>query len=252
MNLQKFVCKEGSQCRFPPSKRRKMVVSAGLLVTGNSKRMSLVIAIDGPAASGKSSVGRKLAAKLHAVFVNSGAMYRAVTWAALRDGVAVSNAEAVAHWVQSLEISCLAQDGRSAIRIDGSDPEPHLRDPEVNAAVSILSAVPEVRRILVEKLRSYAALGPVVMEGRDIGSVVFPDTPHKFYIDASEEVRAARRRAQGETDSIASRDAQDSTRKTAPLTVAPDAVVVDSSNLSIDAVVGEIERHLARQGVHVC
>jgi cytidylate kinase len=109
--------------------------------------------------------------------------------------------------------------------------------------------VPEVRRILVENLRRYAELGNVVMEGRDIGSVVFPETPHKFYIDASEEVRARRRSDQGEEDSIASRDASDSSRKTAPLRVAEDAVVVDSSHMNLDEVVEAVTSQLRTQGL---
>lgn len=211
--------------------------------------MSFVIAIDGPAASGKSSVSRVLAEALGAIFVNSGAMYRAVTWAALEAEIDPADAETVATWVAGLEILCGQENGHSTIRIEGQDPEPHIREPRVNAAVSAISAVPEVRRILVDNLRSYARLGNVVMEGRDIGSVVFPHTPHKFYVDASEEVRAKRRNAQGETDSIAKRDAQDSTRKTAPLKVAQDAVVIDSSEMTLEQVVAAIKPHLVAQGL---
>jgi cytidylate kinase len=211
--------------------------------------MSFVIAIDGPAASGKSSVSRVLAEKLGAIFVNSGAMYRAVTWAALEADIDPTDAAAVAAWVAELKISCGQEQGHSTIRINGQDPEPHIREPRVNAAVSAISAVPEVRQILVDNLRSYARLGNIVMEGRDIGSVVFPDTPHKFYVDASEEVRAKRREAQGETDSIAKRDAQDSSRKTAPLKVAADAIVVDSSEMSLEQVVQALWPHLATRGL---
>ncbi len=211
--------------------------------------MSFVIAIDGPAASGKSSVSRVLAEKLGAIFVNSGAMYRAVTWAALEADIDPTDAAAVAAWVSQLKISCGQENGHSTIRIDGQDPEPHIREPRVNAAVSAISAVPEVRQILVDNLRSYARLGNIVMEGRDIGSVVFPATPHKFYVDASEEVRAKRREAQGETDSIAKRDAQDSSRKTAPLKVAADAIVVDSSEMSLEQVVEALWPHLQTQGL---
>jgi cytidylate kinase len=213
--------------------------------------MSFVIAIDGPAASGKSSVSRVLAEKLGAIFVNSGAMYRAVTWAALEADIDATDAAAVAAWVAQLDISSGQADGQSTISINGRDPEPHIRESRVNAAVSAISAVPEVRKILVEKLRSYALLGNVVMEGRDIGSVVFPDTPHKFYVDASEEVRAKRRNDQGETDSIAKRDAQDSARKTAPLKVAQDAVVIDSSDMTLAEVVAAIEPHLLTRGIPI-
>lgn len=211
--------------------------------------MSFVIAIDGPAASGKSSVSRVLAEKLGAIFVNSGAMYRAVTWAALTAELDPTDVPRIASWVAQLEIVCGAADGLSTIRIDGHDPEPHLREPRINAAVSAIATVPEVRRILVEKLRNYALLGNVVMEGRDIGSVVFPHTPHKFYVDASEAVRAQRRSAQGETDAIAKRDQQDSARTTAPLKVAAGAVVIDSSEMTLTQVIDTILPHLHKQGL---
>jgi CMP/dCMP kinase len=213
--------------------------------------MSFVIAIDGPAASGKSSVSRLLAQRLGALFVNSGAMYRAVTWAALEAGIDPTDEGAISNWVASLEIICGSENGQSTIRIEGVDPEPFLRDPRVNAAVSQISAVPEVRRILVENLRSYAHLGKLVMEGRDIGSVVFPNTPHKFYIDASEAVREQRRSNQGEADSIAKRDAHDSSRKTAPLKVAKNAVVIDSSEMNLEEVLAAIIPHLQSQGLHL-
>ena len=213
--------------------------------------MSFVIAIDGPAASGKSSVSRVLAGKLGAIFVNSGAMYRAVTWAALQEGLDPNNAEALTQWISSLDVECGEENARSTIRIYGKDPEPFLRNPEVNGAVSAISAVPEVRRVLVEQLRRYAQLGNVVMEGRDIGSVVFPETPFKFYIDACEKVRAQRRSAQGETDAIAARDASDSSRSTAPLKIAQDAIVIDSSTMTLDEVVRAIYPHLRKLGLMI-
>ncbi len=211
--------------------------------------MSFVIAIDGPAASGKSSVSRVLAGRLGAIFVNSGAMYRAVTWAALQEGLDPNDAAALTRWISTLHIACGEENARSTIRIGGKDPEPFLRDPKVNGAVSAISAVPEVRRVLVEQLRRYAQLGNVVMEGRDIGSVVFPETPYKFYIDACEKVRAKRRSAQGETDAIAARDAYDSSRRTAPLKVAQDSIVIDSSTMTLDEVVEAIYPHLRNLGL---
>jgi cytidylate kinase len=178
-------------------------------------------------------------------------MYRAVTWAALEAGMDPADADGISNWVAALEILTGEENGRSTIRIDGVDPEPHIREARVNAAVSSISAVPEVRRILVDYLRSYAHLGKVVMEGRDIGSVVFPLTPLKFYIDASEEVRAQRRNAQGETDSIAKRDAQDSSRKTAPLKIPSDAVVIDTSHMTLDQVLAAVKPHLTAHGIHL-
>ena len=213
--------------------------------------MSFVIAIDGPAASGKSSVSRVLAGRLGAIFVNSGAMYRAVTWAALQAGLDPNDAATLTQWIPTLDIECGEENAQSTIRIHGKDPEPFLRDPEVNGAVSAISAVPEVRRELVEQLRRYAQLGNVVMEGRDIGSVVFPETPYKFYIDACEKVRARRRSAQGETDAIAARDAYDSSRRTAPLKIAQDSIVIDSSTMTLDEVVEAIYPHLRKLGLKI-
>lgn len=208
-----------------------------------------VIAIDGPAASGKSSVSRLLARKLDCRYVNSGSLYRAVTWAVLESGLSLDNEDAIAAFVTSLDIQCRLQDGLTVILINGADPEPHLRDPLVNSNVSRVSSCPEVRRVLTNHLRAMAETGSLVMEGRDIGSVVFPNTPYKFYIDASEEVRSRRRAAQGETDSIARRDAADSTRKSAPLVVSDDAHVIDSSHLTIEDVVEAIIGHLRNDGM---
>ena len=133
--------------------------------------------------------------------------------------------------------------------IDGVDPEPFLREDRVNDNVSLVSSVPRVREILVDHLRRYAAKNDLVMEGRDIGSVVFPETPFKFYIDASPEIRLRRREAQGQRDHITVRDEADSSRRFSPLIIAEDAHVIDSSNLTIDGVVGEIIGRLKLKGL---
>jgi cytidylate kinase len=199
-----------------------------------------VIAIDGPAASGKSSVARELARRLGYVYVNSGAMYRAVTWDVLQHGIDPNDSEKIIRLVEAAPIRCELIDNRSRIFIGEIDPGPHLRDDRVNQNVSQVSTVPQVRVILVDKLRNYARDHDLVVEGRDIGSVVFPDTPFKFYIDASPEVRSRRRAAEGQRDEIAARDHADSARRSSPLIIAEDALVIDSSNLTIDGVVGEI------------
>src|SRR3954471_3798884 len=144
-----------------------------------------VVAIDGPAASGKSSVARALARRLGFAYVNSGAMYRAVTWRVLERGVDLEDAAAITNAVEDARIECDLHELESRILIDGVDPASHLRDERVNAGVSLVSSVPRVREILVDKMRAYAREQDVVMEGRDIGSAVFPKTPYKFYIDAS-------------------------------------------------------------------
>lgn len=207
-----------------------------------------VIAIDGPAASGKSSVARALAQKLGFDYVNSGAMYRAVTWLVLERGTDPRNAEAVAQLLEQTQVECDLDQRESRILLDGLDPAVHLRDVRVNDGVSLVSSVPRVRELLVSKMRAYAVDHDLVMEGRDIGSVVFPKTPYKFYVDASPEIRAQRRAAQGQMDRIAARDRADSSRRDSPLTIAADATVIDSSDLPIDGVVREIISRLDAQG----
>ncbi|MCE9610422.1 MAG: (d)CMP kinase [Chthoniobacter sp.] len=209
----------------------------------------LVIAIDGPAASGKSSVARALARRLGFVYVNTGAMYRAITWLAVSKGVPTADTGRVQQLLHFTEITCGVADGESTILLDGVDPTPHLVGDEVNANVSAIATIPEVRRILTAKQRAYAGEHDIVMEGRDIGSAVFPETPYKFYIDASPEVRARRRASQGLQDSVAARDKVDSTRRTSPLVIAEDAHVIDSSNLTIDGVAGEIVGRLKLKGL---
>ena len=202
------------------------------------------VAIDGPAASGKSTVAKRLAKAMGMVMVNSGAMYRAVTWQVLQEGVDPTNADAVIAALQEMEIACGVDDGFSDIRINGRLLADELRSEEVNNNVSKVAAIPEVRDCLVAMQRAYRDTNDVVMEGRDIGSVVFPDTPFKLYIDASEEVRRARRAGDGEADAVAARDAQDSQRKTAPLKISEGAVVIDSSEMGIEEVVEAAHRAL--------
>lgn len=211
--------------------------------------MPTVIAIDGPAASGKSSVARALARRLRWLYVNSGAMYRAVTWLAVTHQVPCDDAPAVIALLGRTDFRCGIKNGESTIQIDGTDPAPHLTDAAVNANVSAIASIPEVRRLLVEKQRMFAEEHDLVMEGRDIGSVVFPDTPYKFYIDASPEVRAQRRALQGLADNPAARDKVDSSRRASPLVLAEDAHMVDSSKLTIDGVVGEIIGRLKLKGL---
>jgi cytidylate kinase len=210
-----------------------------------------VIAIDGPAASGKSSVARAVARRLGYVYVNTGAMYRAITWYALFKHVPVEDAVRMHQLLHYADVKCGVSEGESTILLDGLDPTPHLVSEGVNANVSAVASIAEVRRILVAKQRAYAHDHDLVMEGRDIGSAVFPETPYKFYIDASPEVRARRRAQQGLQDSVAARDKVDSTRRTSPLTIAEDAHVIDSSNLTIDGVAGEIIGRLKLKGLAI-
>ena len=206
------------------------------------------IAIDGPAASGKSTMARALAERLGIVMVNSGAMYRAVTWKVLSEKIDPRDAAAVISAIGNMDIQCGHDGTFSTITIDGTDPTPYLREPEINANVSAISAIPEVRNKLVGLQRDYLKKTHVVMEGRDIGSVVFPETPFKIYIDAHPSVRSDRRSDDGEIDSVEKRDAADSSRTTAPLKVAEGATKIDTSNLSIEGAIEAAIGILKEQG----
>jgi CMP/dCMP kinase len=208
-----------------------------------------VIAIDGPAASGKSSVARAVAARLGWIHVNTGNMYRAATWAALRHKVNPADEEQVARTAESWNITCPVSNGRCLVQVDGQVLDEELQSEGVNRAVSLVARVPAVRDRLVSLQRELGRTQPVVMEGRDIGTVVFPDAAVKFYIDASEAVRARRRGLQGQADTVGERDRIDSTRKTAPLVAAADAVVIDSSHLTLEQVIGRVMDELRRRGL---
>lgn len=206
-----------------------------------------VIAIDGPAASGKSSVARELARRLCFIYVNSGAIYRAITWHLLQQKIQPEENERVADTLNLAMLTCTVEDGESRIMVDNVYPAEHLRDDRVNECVSRVSRLPQVRDIVSQKLRDCAQGHHVVVEGRDIGSVVFPDTPYKFYIDASPDVRLQRRAAQGERDKITMRDHDDVSRAVSPLVKAADAHEIDTSNVTIEQVVNEIIMRLQQQ-----
>lgn len=210
---------------------------------------NFAIAIDGPAASGKSTLARNLARRLGLLMVNSGAMYRAVTWKALRDNVDPEDPSAVIALLNRIHITTGVRDNLSTISIDGVEPGDELRSEAVNANVSAVSAIPEVREQLVELQRRYLDHSSIVMEGRDIGSVVFPDTPYKIYVDAAEHVRAARRVDVGEVDSVAERDAMDSARDASPLVIADGASILDTSHHTIESGVEAAIGILHQQGL---
>lgn len=204
-----------------------------------------VIAIDGPAGSGKSTVAKELARRLNLDYLDTGAMYRAIAFAALSRGVDPEDADRVADIARSAEIEV----DERGVRIDGVDATVEIRGPEVTRCVSVVAANPVVRAELRDRQREWARRhGGGVIEGRDIGSVVFPDAEVKVYLTAQPEVRAGRR-AKEVTDldyhtvaaDIAARDAYDQSRTHDPLAAAPDAVHIDTSELSIDEVVAAIE-----------
>jgi cytidylate kinase len=210
-----------------------------------------VVAIDGPAASGKSSVARELARRLRFVYVNSGAIYRAITWHIHEKGIHAEDLDRIAQALDSAAVTSCVWDGESRVLIDNVDPTEHLRDDRVNESVARVSRLPVVREIVGKKLHDTARSEDLVVEGRDIGSVVFPDTPYKFYVDASPEVRLQRRAAQGERDEIALRDQADSSRPVSPLVIAKDAHVIDTSYLTVEKVVGEIFARLKEMGLRI-
>jgi cytidylate kinase len=210
-----------------------------------------VIAIDGTAASGKSTFARRLAQHLGFIYVNTGAMYRGATWYLQEKEIDLTDAHAVALAVEAAGIETRLRDGELVFHIAGVDPLPHLREGKVNEGVSLVAQVAAVRKLLVAEQQSLAAQAPLVMEGRDIGTVVFPETPYKFYIDASPEVRALRRSQQGETDVVQKRDALDQSRATSPLTRAQDALFLDSGHSSVDELMTVALRHLAERGLKI-
>lgn len=200
-----------------------------------------VITIDGPAASGKSSIARLVAQRLGFTYVNTGNMYRAMTWAVLKTGVDPHDADAVRNAAAAITLESPVVEGRTQVCVAGHTlTDAELNSDPVNRAVSLVARVPEVRERLVADQRELIAIGPLVMEGRDIGSVVFPDSLHKIYVDASEEVRATRRGAQGHADQIAERDRLDKQRKTSPLIVPEGATVIDNSHITLDQAVEQV------------
>lgn len=219
--------------------------------TNPSDAPKFAIAIDGPAASGKSTLARELAKRLGLVMVNSGAMYRAITWKALQENLDPHDTPAIISLLDRINIDCGNDGMMSTITIDGIDPGDELRGEAINSNVSTISAIPEVRMKLIDLQRGYLQHSSVVMEGRDIGSVVFPDTPYKIYVDADEHVRAARRVDMGEVDSVAKRDAADSKRSTAPLVVADGATILDTSDHTIETGVAEALEILKEQGLKI-
>jgi cytidylate kinase len=211
--------------------------------TDSDTPTATVIAIDGPAGAGKSTVGRAVAARLGLEYLDTGAMYRAITFAALRRGIDPADADDVASLANAVEMTL---DGSSVV-VDGVDATVEIRGREVTAAVSAVAANGRVRSELVRRQRAWVAEhGGGVVEGRDIGSVVFPDATLKLFVTASPRVRAERRVAEigGDVDdveaSIIERDRKDSTRAESPLTEVSDAVTVDTTGLSIDEVVARI------------
>ena len=212
---------------------------------------SIVIAIDGPAGAGKSTVGRAIARRLGVGYLDTGAMYRAVTFAVLRRGVDPHDADLVADVASTVDLEITDVDGTTAVNVDGQDASVEIRGREVTTAVSAVAANSGVRSEMVKRQRAWVAdHGGAVVEGRDIGSVVFPDADLKLFVTASARVRAERRVAEigGDVDeveaSIIERDRKDSTRADSPLIEASGSTVVDMTGMSIQEVVDHITEML--------
>jgi cytidylate kinase len=202
--------------------------------------MAIVIAIDGPAAAGKSTIARRLAARLGFIYIDSGAMYRAVALWALREKLDPSDR----HRMEQLALAAgiTLKDEGSRVLLNGEDVTEAIRAPDVSRAASLVATISGVRRALVEKQREIGSQNNVVMEGRDIGSVVFPNADVKIFLDAQPDERVRRRAAEvnGSSEAVSrqlhERDERDRTRAEAPLTQQPDAVYLDSTGLTVDEV----------------
>jgi cytidylate kinase len=208
----------------------------------------MIIAIDGPSGAGKGTLARRVAAALNYRHVDTGAMYRAVAWKALHDGLPLEDEGVIAHMAER----AVLESGNGRVVIDGHDVTREIRTPEIDKAAASVARLPRVRETLVERQRRLGEDRAVVMEGRDIGSVVFPDAEVKVYLDASAEERARRRAADpahtggkvgtlaGVQNDLQARDKSDSERPVAPLTMAGDAIYIDTTGMSIDAVVDRV------------
>ena len=208
-----------------------------------------VIAIDGPSGAGKSSVSRRVGRQLGFLHVDSGALYRIMTWQCLVNGIDTSDPAAVAAFAQGVEVECRPEGGAIAYYVGGEAPGDRIRTPEINAHASPVATVREVRERITELLRGMTRYGDLVVEGRDITTAVFPDSPARFYLTASAEARAARRQkeevekgianqsAEAVKASLLARDRIDSTRKYAPLRKADGVLEVDSTYLTLDQAV---------------
>lgn len=219
----------------------------------------IAVAVDGPAGAGKSSISKIVAKKLGYLYIDTGAMYRSVTWAVLHNHIDVNNQKAVEALLPELDLTMEASDDLCKVFIAGQDVTDFIRTPQVNNAVSIVASYKGVRQYLVERQRLMAEAGGVILDGRDIGSVVLPNAELKIYLTASVEARAMRRYLEVKgtvneqplediKDSVMQRDDMDKNRKESPLIQVEDAVLVDSSEMTFDETVEHI-LHLVQERI---
>ncbi len=216
--------------------------------------MSIInIAIDGPAGAGKSTVAKRIAEIMHLTYVDTGAMYRALGLKAVRNGIDPGDAEAVAPMLTDTTVTFIKINGEQHVVLDGEDVNELIRTEEISHAASVISTLPEVRQKLVDLQREIARSTDTVMDGRDIGTVVLPNTPYKFYVTASAEVRAKRRFVEYQKkgilgdmtyedvlNEVKARDERDMNREFSPLRPAENAVIIDTSEMSIDEAVDAV------------
>jgi cytidylate kinase len=214
-----------------------------------TEKHPIVIAIDGTSASGKSTNAKLVAKALNFVHVDTGAMYRALAWYCLQHKVDVHDAKAVAAACRRWKTSLKCVDQHVQLWVDGYYPEKEIRTSEVSAAVTHIAAIPKVREWMKQTQRACIQFGNLVMEGRDIGTNIFPETDFKFYLDAHPEERSRRRAAEGVHENLAARDQRDSQRAAAPLMIALGAKVINNSQMTSEQTSGlilaEIKKRLA-------
>jgi cytidylate kinase len=201
-------------------------------------KQPIVIAIDGTSASGKSTNAKLVAKALGYVYVDTGAMYRTLAWHCLKGKIDVHDAKAVAEACRKWKTKLECVDGKVRLLVDGYFPEKEIRTPETAAAVAHVAAIPKVREWMVKRQRECLQFGNLVMEGRDIGTNVFPETDFKFYLDAQLEERSRRRAADGVDENLAARDQRDSQRAVAPLMIALGAKVINNSQMTSEQTSG--------------
>ena len=229
------------------------------VIQGIMNTHKIAVAVDGPAGAGKSSISKIVAKKLGYLYIDTGAMYRSVTWAVLHNHIDVNNQKAVEALLPELDLTMEASDDSCKVFIAGQDVTDFIRTPQVNNAVSIVASYKGVRQYLVERQRLMAEAGGVILDGRDIGSVVLPNAELKIYLTASVEARAMRRyldvkgtvneqTLEDIKDSVMQRDDMDKNRKESPLIQVEDAVLVDSSEMTFDETVEHI-LHLVQERI---